>query len=144
MEKIILCPNAGNQQLLKAYYIYAVTNRSKIEAICKASGQGWVQQAPLLFVFCCECKDHFYGRRGLELYALQDATIAQTYAVLACQEEGLSSFSESEVSSILQIPSHLRPVGILPCGYSTANPRHERTRKEVSDTFTLYKFCVSS
>lgn len=47
-------------------------------------------QAPLVFVFCCEIKDHFYGRRGLDLYTIQDATIAETFAILACQEEGLS------------------------------------------------------
>lgn len=108
-----------------------------------------------MFVFCCDFKDHYYGKRGAELYSLQDATIAQTYAILACNKEGLSeafrcvitsrillvgSFVESEVSSILNIPSHLRPIGLLPCGYSEAAPRHERSRRDVEETFT---YCCS-
>ena len=118
-----------------------MVNREQIEALCKSSGQGWIQQAPLVFVFCCEIKDHFYGRRGLDLYTIQDATIAETFAILACQEEGLKScwvgsFNESEVSSLLRIPSHLRPIGMLPCGYSEAAPRHNRSRRDISDTFT--------
>lgn len=45
-----------------------------------------------MFVFCCETEKHFYGQRGLSLFTLQDAAIAQTYAILACQDEGLSKF----------------------------------------------------
>ena len=48
----------------------------------------------------------------------------------------VGSFDESEVSSILNIPSHLRPIGMLPCGYSEAPPRHERSRRDLDETFT--------
>ncbi|KAM7455837.1 hypothetical protein BLSTO_03411 [Blastocystis sp. subtype 1] len=137
-EDINLCPTAGN---IQSYHVYIVRNPKLIEQITIASGQGWIQQAPCVFVFCCDFKDHYYGKRGAELYSLQDATIAQTYAILACNKEGLKScwvgsFVESEVSSILNIPSHLRPIGLLPCGYSEAAPRHERSRRDVEETFT--------
>lgn len=41
-------------------------------------------------MFCCDFKDHYYGKRGVELYSIQDATIAQTFAIISCQKEGLS------------------------------------------------------
>lgn len=109
VEKINLCPTAGNKQVRNAiwvscfqsYFVYVVKSPELIKAAGKATGQGWVEsvrfgllcylQVPCLLVFCCECKDSYYGKRGLELFALQDASIAQTFAILALQEEGLSN-----------------------------------------------------
>ena len=49
----------------------------------------------------------------------------------------VGGFSEEGVSAALDIPHHLRPVGILPCGYSNMPPRHERKRKPLEETFAF-------
>ena len=61
-----------------------------------------------------------YGERGI-LYAIQDATIACTYMMLAAHAAGLQScwtgaFDEDEVKETLDLPGHLRPVVMLALG----------------------------
>jgi nitroreductase len=61
-----------------------------------------------------------YGERGI-LYAIQDATIACTYMMLAAHAGGLQScwvgaFDEEEVKEVLDLPGHLRPVAMLAVG----------------------------
>ena len=51
-------------------------------------------------------------------------------------------FDESAVSSILDIPSHWRPVGLLPCGYSNAGARYPHSRKEIDEMFTFVNSVV--
>jgi nitroreductase len=58
-----------------------------------------------------------YGDRGI-LYAVQDATIAGTYMILAAHARNLHScwtgaFDENEVRSVLGLPPHIRPVCLL-------------------------------
>jgi nitroreductase len=69
-----------------------------------------------------------YAERGETLYALQDATIACTFAMLAATAVGLSSvwvgsFDEAAVSQTIELPDSQRPVAILPIGYAAEEPR---------------------
>ena len=64
-----------------------------------------------MFVFCCDFKDHYYGKRGTELYSLQDATIAQTYAILACNKEGLSEAFRCVITSRILLGGQFCGVG---------------------------------
>ena len=68
-----------------------------------------------------------YGRRGQDLYALQDATIAGAYAQLAATALGLGStwvgaFHEEAVRRAVGIPAVEIPVAILPIGYPGETP----------------------
>ncbi|MDD1675740.1 MAG: nitroreductase family protein, partial [Methanomicrobiales archaeon] len=67
-----------------------------------------------------------YGDRG-RLYAVQDATIACTYLMLAAHARGLQTcwvgaFQEEEVRSILDIPGEMRPVALLTVGRGSVPP----------------------
>ncbi|CBK20463.2 uncharacterized protein [Blastocystis hominis] len=140
VKRIDLCPNSFGPH---SFHTYVVTNRDLIEKITSASGQNWVKSAPLLFVFCSECEDSSWGDRAISLWYIQDAAIAQTYALLAVQEEGLRScwvggFDESKVKKILNIPSHFRPVGIQACGYDKKS-RVKKYPRVFEDTFTYCK-----
>jgi nitroreductase len=95
-------PSAGN---LQAYEIYVVTKSDSKSALSKAAlEQSFVASAAVVLVFCAyparsECK---YGNRGRRLYAIQDATIACTFAMLAATDLGLAcvwvgAFNESAV-----------------------------------------------
>jgi nitroreductase len=62
-----------------------------------------------------------YGGRG-KLYAVEDATIACTYLMLAAHALRLhtcwtGAFDEDEVREILKIPQHVRPVVLLAAGH---------------------------
>lgn len=61
-----------------------------------------------------------YGERGI-LYAVQDATIACTYMMLAAHAKKLQScwtgaFDEDAVREILDLPQHIRPIALLAVG----------------------------
>ena len=67
-----------------------------------------------------------YGDRGI-LYAVQDATIACTYMMLATHSLRLSScwvgaIDEDEVREVLSLPPHIRPVAILTVGTGRTRP----------------------
>jgi len=80
-------------------------------------------------IFCVEPKrcSVEYGSRGEELFCVQDATIACTYSQLAAHSLGLSSvwigsFDEEKVSHVLNLETYLKPIAILPIGFSNETP----------------------
>ncbi|MEN8173939.1 MAG: nitroreductase family protein, partial [Chloroflexota bacterium] len=103
-----------------------------------ALGQEFVAQAPVVLVFCAhaERSSKKYGLRGTDLYCLQDATIACTFAMLAATALDLASvwvgaFRESTVRHIIRAPQQHQPVAILPIGYP-AEEASIRPRRELS------------
>jgi nitroreductase len=119
-------PSAGN---LQAYQIYLTRSELLKRALAKASlDQTFIIQAPVVLIFCAAPgRAARYGRRGEQLYCVQDATVALAYAQLAATAQGLSTcwvgaFDEGQVASALGLPAELRPVGILPIGYAAEAP----------------------
>lgn len=120
-------PSAGN---LQAYEIYVVTKvETRSQLVMAAWNQEFIAQAPLVLAFCAHPARSAwrYKQRGVELYTLQDATIACTYAMLAATSLGLGSvwvgaFDEDAVrKAIGALPAH-RPVILLPIGYPGEQP----------------------
>lgn len=91
-----------------------------------ASGQAFIREAPVVLVFFALPLGSMkkYGSRGNDLYCIQDATIACTYAQLAATDLGLGScwvgaFDDYEVRKYLKADWSWKPVAILPIGYPT-------------------------
>jgi nitroreductase len=116
-------PSAGN---LESWDVVVVRDPGLKEELCHAAlSQEHVREAPLLLVVCANYIRSMsrYGERGI-LYALEDATIATTYLMLASLAAGLSScwvgaFDDDQVRTVLDLPYHVRPVSILTLGYGT-------------------------
>jgi nitroreductase len=127
-------PSAGN---LQAYEVYLVKEAPHLTALAQAAGnQGWVAAAPLALVFCAHPARSTprYGERGKRLYALQDATIACTFAMLAATALGLGAvwvgaFDEDAVARVIHAPEHQIPVAILPLGYAAETPESTLRRR---------------
>ena len=113
-------PSAGN---LEAWDVVLVRDPERMESLSDAAlGQSQVKNAALLMVVCANYIRSMsrYGERGI-LYAVQDATIACTYIMLAGHAIQLRScwvgaFDEEEVRAILDLPTHVRPIAILCIG----------------------------
>ncbi|MDD1658705.1 MAG: nitroreductase family protein [Methanomicrobiales archaeon] len=113
-------PSAGNRE---AWDVVVVTDGEVREALAEAAlSQPHIKDAPCVLVVCANYIRAMsrYGERGI-LYAIQDATIATTYMMLAAHAGGLHScwtgaFDEEEVKEILDLPGHLRPVVMLAVG----------------------------
>jgi nitroreductase len=129
-------PSAGNRE---AWDVVVVTDNEVRESLAEAAlSQPHVREAPCDLVVCANYVRSMsrYGERGI-LYAIQDATIACTYMMLAAHAAGLAScwigaFDEGEVKEILDLPEHVRPVAMLTLGRGRIPP--ERTgRMDLSE-----------
>jgi nitroreductase len=125
IEKLVVAaqkaPSAGN---LKARKVFVLKGESQKKRLMEAAlHQTFISEAPFLLLFCADHKAiRSYGDRGRELYSVQDATIAATFAMLKATDLGLGTcwigaFDEAKVSEAAGLPSYLRPVAILTVGY---------------------------
>ncbi len=85
-------------------------------------------EAPLAVVCCADLTiARHYGARGKSLYCLQDVAASIQNMMLVAYSLGLGTvwvgaFDEREVSGILGLPDHIRPVAIVPVGYPDERP----------------------
>ncbi len=127
LETATAGPSAGD---IQAYRIVVVEDAARREAIGHLAGeQAFIGEAPVLLVFCADPERSAaeYGERGRNLYAVQDATIATTYAQLAACAAGLGStwigyFDAEAVVELLQLERGLLPVAMLSVGYPAELP----------------------
>ncbi|MCX8189872.1 MAG: nitroreductase family protein [Candidatus Diapherotrites archaeon] len=125
LETVTKAPSAGN---LKAYKILALNNKEIKSELAKAAfNQNFIFEAPVVLVFCAlpEISSAVYGKRGAELYSIQDATIAASYAQLAATAVGLATcwvgaFDEDLVKKILGLVNE-RPIVLMPIGFAAEN-----------------------
>lgn len=131
-------PSAGN---LQAYVILVVRGASAKAELSRASlQQESLTSAPVVLAFFAhqQVSAARYKNRGVELYSVQDATVACAYAQLAATALGLGSvwigaFDDAAVKRILKAREEWRPIALLPLGYPAENPA-ATPRRALSDT----------
>jgi len=134
-------PSAGNMQEWEFVVVKDEELKKKIASA--ALEQRFLEEAPALIVICANLEKASlkYGKRGELLYAVQDTANAAMTILLAAHGLGLvscwvGSFDEERIRDILELPGKLRPLVILPIGYSAEQP------KEISridfETLTYY------
>lgn len=117
-----LAPSAGNLQARD--FVIIDDHTIKEELSTAAFHQKFIAEAPINIVVCANLKRiSSYGTRGRELYCIQDASAAVEYILLLAVDNGLEAcwvgaFDEKKVSTILNLPSFVRPIAIIPMGYS--------------------------
>ena len=134
LEMSCAAPSAGD---LQAYKVIVVHNEDKRKQLQNASqDQSFISEAPTCLVFCCEPdrSAEKYGERGRSLYAVQDATIAASYAQLAIVAAGMAStwvgdFNEDQVRSTLDLEPQFKPVALLSIGYPAELPELSPRRR---------------
>lgn len=113
-------PSAGN---LESWDVVVVRDPGQRAALAEAAlDQAHVREAPAVLVVAANYVRAMsrYGDRGI-LYALEDATIAATYMMLAAHSLGLAScwtgaFDDEDIRTVLELPPHIRPVCLLAVG----------------------------
>ncbi|HEY0634118.1 MAG TPA: nitroreductase family protein [Gammaproteobacteria bacterium] len=140
LEMACAAPSAGD---LQSYRIVVVKDGQQRAALSAAAGeQAFIAEAPLCLVFCSDPlrAAQKYGERGRELFALQDTTIAATYAQLAVVAAGLAStwvgaFDEAAVTKTLALETGLKPLALLSVGYAAELPE-ATPRRPLRDVVT--------
>jgi nitroreductase len=137
-EAANIAPSAGN---LQAYQVRVVRDQAKKKALAKAAyDQGFIAEAPVCLVFCADPDRSAmkYGKRGSDLYSVQDATIAATFAMLAAVDLGLATvwigdFDEKKTQQVLGVKS-IRPVAVFSLGYAAEQPQPS-PRRAIEEIF---------
>jgi nitroreductase len=117
-----LAPSAGNLQARDFIIIDDIKVKRRLSVA--ALNQEFIVEAPVNIVVCANYKRiSSYAGRGRELYCIQDSAAAVEHILLSAVDNGLGScwvgaFDEIQVSKILNLPSYVRPVAIIPIGYS--------------------------
>ncbi|MEM0017748.1 MAG: nitroreductase family protein [Candidatus Korarchaeum sp.] len=141
LEAACCAPSAGN---LQAYEIVVVRDPERRKLLAKASyNQDFMVEASVHLVFLALPSRSAvrYGRRGEELYSLQDATIAATFAMLAAHALGygtcwIGAFDDSRVMRVIEAPADRRPVAIIVIGKGRGEEGLTRRRKMGSFVFS--------
>jgi len=126
-------PSAGNIQPWEFVIVRnAETKRRLSDA---ALHQTFIEEAPVVIVVCADVarSSWGYGSRGSNLYCLQDTAAATENMLLAAQALGLATcwvgaFHEDEVAKVVNTPTNVRPVAIVPVGHPAEKPGAPRKR----------------
>ncbi|MBR6011503.1 MAG: nitroreductase family protein [Methanomicrobium sp.] len=140
IEYILRCaqkaPSAGN---LESWDVVIVTDESVKEELSDAAfGQEHIRKAPVILAVCANYVRSMsqYGERGI-LYAVEDASIAATYMMLAAHALRLhtcwtGAFDDELVSETLGLLKHARPVVLLAVGHGVL-PEQRAGRMDISE-----------
>lgn len=137
LEAAMHAPSAGNRQAYKIVIIKDEQRKKKLAEI--AADQQFIAEAAVCLVFFADPQHSArkYGKRGAELYCIQDATIAATYAQLAAVALGLGSgwigAFDAEALKKMTNAENLIPIAIIPIGYPNEQP-DITPRRKVSET----------
>lgn len=127
VDSLIWAPSAGNLQSRRFYVIREERLRKELAAA--AFNQTFIGKAPLVVVCCTDSRiGSKYGRRGIELYTVQDVAASIMCMMLTAQENGLGTcwvgaFRGEEVSKILGLTAGFQPVALVPVGYPERIPK---------------------
>jgi nitroreductase len=131
LEKILdaarWSPSAGHCQPLE---LVVVRNQAQKERLVRAAlGQSFIAEAPVAIVVCANVPrtSRRYGRRGEELYCIQDTAAATQNIHLAAYALGyatcwVGAFDEDAVAEVIKAPAGVRPVAIIPLGRPAEKP----------------------
>lgn len=123
-----LAPSAGNVQEWKFILVTERDLRKQIAEACMQ--QYWMETAPVHVVVCSQPvkTERMYGKRGEELYSIQNAAAAVENMLLAATDQGLgscwvSAFQESMLRRALAIDEDARPMAVVTLGYADEIPK---------------------
>lgn len=131
-------PSAGNIQPWE--FVIVRDLKIKQQLSIAALDQDFIEKSSVVIVVCAnEARSgQGYGSRGVALYCIQDTAAAIENMLLAACAIGLGAcwvgaFREEMVRQALDIPSHVRPVAIIPVGYPSESPvpRRRRPMREI-------------
>lgn len=128
-------PSAGHTQPQE---FIIVRDQETKDALGKAAAnQMYLATAPVVIVVVSDTKRSAsrYGRRGEKFYSIIDGAFASMLVLLSVVNEGLGAgfvgaFRDKRVQEILDLPSSVRPIGIIPIGHCAQDPKSSKNRRE--------------
>lgn len=119
-------PSAGNLQPRDFIIVNDTTMKQQLADA--ALNQQFIAEAPVVIVVCANLhRVKPYGKRGEELYCIQDCAAAIENLLLLAEDKNLAAcwigaFDETTVSHLLELPPTVRPVALIPLGKPKRKP----------------------
>ncbi|GBC72978.1 FMN reductase (NADPH) [archaeon HR04] len=132
LSNAVRAPSAGHLQPWEFIVVKDDgVKRSLAEAALK---QMFIAEAPVVIVTCVDTERSAsrYGDRGRRFYSIIDGAYASLLILLTARDLGLGAcfvgaYRDEDVARVLELPRHVRPIGIIPIGYPAEKPpRYER------------------
>jgi len=120
-------PSAGH---LEPQEFIVVTHPTVKRRLAEAAlNQMFIAEAPVVIVVCADPRRNVwrYRERGRIFYCTIDGAFASMLILLTAVDEGLGAafigaFDDKKVAEALDLPEEVRPIGIIPIGYSDEPP----------------------
>jgi len=140
LEAARIAPSAVNYQPWHFYVIQLPENKEKI---AEAYHREWMKAAPVIIVACGNKHISWKRSDGKEHMEI-DISIAIDHITLEATDLGLATcwicnFHPRKIKEILNLPSYIEPIALIPLGYPTDVPdinRHATKRKTLQDIVT--------
>lgn len=141
LEKVLeaarVAPSAVNSQ---PWFFVVVSDDSLKKRITSCYSRSWIESAPIIIVACGDHNRSWRRADGKDHCDI-DIAIAIDHLMLAATEIGLATcwvckFDAMKCSSIMELPSHITPIALIPVGFpaDTSNPnRHSDKRKALNE-----------
>lgn len=121
IESGMWAPSIGNLQ--NWYFIVIRKDKMKKEVAKLCMNEMWISTAQVIIVVVSRTDRviNNYGARG-EMYHIQNTSACVENMLLRIHDLGLAStwvstFDEEELTFLLDLPEHIKPVAVLPIGY---------------------------
>lgn len=142
-----LAPTWGNRQCWKIIVVRDQAKREQLGRACNVEGADYYPNrvgesfgtVPVVLVICADPTKS--GRMFGQDYYLVDVGIVMDHVMLSAREVGLGTcfigiIDEPKVKDLLNIPPHIRVVGMTPLGYPDRWPG-ARPRKELAEMISV-------
>jgi len=120
-------PSAGNCQPSEFVVVKDPTVKRRLATA--ALEETFIAEAPVVIVVCANVPrtSWRYGRRGEELYCIQDTAAATQNMLLTAYSLGygtcwVGAFDDDAVAEVIRVPPGVRPVAIIPLGRPAERP----------------------
>ena len=127
LEVGLRSPSAGNTQPQE--FIVVRDPAVKEELGRAAFGQMFLAEAPVVIAVVSDTRRSAarYRERGVAFYSVVDGAFASLLLLLAAIDRGLGAafvgaFDDERVASVLGVPRHVRPIGLVPIGHCADRP----------------------
>lgn len=132
-----IAPSAVNFQ---PWHFIVITDDKLKSKICEGYRGEWLQGAPVLIVACGDHETSWKRRDGKDHLDV-DVAIAVDHLILAATDLGLGTcwvcaFDAEHTRSVLELPSNLEPIALIPLGYPGDGPVPMKKRKSLSEIVT--------
>ncbi len=137
-----IAPSAVNNQ---PWYFIVIREKENLKRVHGVYHREWFQTAPCVIVICGDHIQSWKRKQDGKDHCDIDISIAVDHMTLQATELGLATcwicnFDKEKTTQILNLPSYLEPIVLLPVGYPLDRPdssRHEEKRKKIQDIISF-------